>query len=141
MIQRFMGRASRWWLLLLCLFFVVAVPACAQDTTNHIYKVKKSDTLYGIAHYHGITVDQLINANPEMKLPGYQLHKGDHLYIPTPRNAAATNSDTSTPVAKSSTAKQGRCCAWAWHCHFTMSTATVSVWSNTTVAFSWLATA
>ena len=91
MIQRFMGRASRWWLLLLCLFFVVAVPACAQDTTNHIYKVKKSDTLYGIAHYHGITVDQLINANPEMKLPGYQLHKGDHLYIPTPRNAAATN--------------------------------------------------
>ena len=89
MIQRFMGRASRWWLLLLCLFFVVAVPACAQDTTNHIYKVKKSDTLYGIAHYHGITVDQLINANPEMKLPGYQLHKGDHLYIPTPRNAAA----------------------------------------------------
>ena len=119
MIQRFMGRASRWWLLLLCLFFVVAVPACAQDTTNHIYKVKKSDTLYGIAHYHGITVDQLINANPEMKLPGYQLHKGDHLYIPTPR----------------------RCCAWAWHCHFTMSTATVSVWSNTTVAFSWLATA
>ena len=87
-----MGRAPRWWLLLLCLFFVVAVPACAQDTTNHIYKVKKSDTLYGIAHYHGITVDQLINANPEMKLPGYQLHKGDHLYIPTPRNAAATNS-------------------------------------------------
>lgn len=108
MIQRFSGRASRWWLLLLCLFFVVTVPACAQDTSNHIYKVKKSDTLYGIAHYHGITVDQLINANPEMKLPGYQLHKGDHLYIPAPRNAAATSSTVNTPVTSGTTSKQGK---------------------------------
>lgn len=100
MIQRFMGRASRWRLLLLCLFFVVAVPACAQDTTNHIYKVKKSDTLYGIAHYHGITVDQLINANPEMKLPGYQLHKGARLYIPTPQSTSAAST--------AATAKQSR---------------------------------
>ena len=95
MIQRFSGRASRWWLLLLC-------------TSNHIYKVKKSDTLYGIAHYHGITVDQLINANPEMKLPGYQLHKGARLYIPAPQNAAATNSAATKPVAQSSAAKQGK---------------------------------
>lgn len=100
MIQRFMGRASRWRLLLLCLFFVVAVPACAQDTTNHIYKVKKSDTLYGIAHYHGITVDQLINANPEMKQPGYQLHKGARLYIPTPQSTSAAST--------AATAKQSR---------------------------------
>ena len=100
MIQRFMGRASRWRLLLLCLFFVVAVPACAQDTTNHIYKVKKSDTLYGIAHYHGLTVDQLINANPEMKLPGYQLHKGARLYIPTPQSTSAAST--------AATAKQSR---------------------------------
>lgn len=100
MIQRFMGRASRWRLLLLCLFFVVAVPACAQDTTNHIYKVKKSDTLYGIAHYHGLTVDQLINANPEMKQPGYQLHKGARLYIPTPQSTSAAST--------AATAKQSR---------------------------------
>lgn len=100
MIQRFMGRASRWRLLLLCLFFVVAVPACAQDTTNHLYKVKKSDTLYGIAHYHGITVDQLINANPEMKQPGYQLHKGARLYIPTPQSTSAAST--------AATAKQSR---------------------------------
>lgn len=100
MIQRLMGRASRWWLLLLCLFFIVSVPACAQDTSNHIYKVKKSDTLYGIAHYHGITVDQLINANPEMKQPGYQLHKGARLYIPTPQSTSATST--------AATAKQSR---------------------------------
>ena len=100
MIQRFSGRASRWWQLLLCLFFIVSVPACAQDTSNHIYKVKKSDTLYGIAHYHGITVDQLINANPEMKQPGYQLHKGARLYIPTPQSTSATST--------AATAKQSR---------------------------------
>ena len=73
MIQRFIGRLLRSRLLMVCAIFAVAVSAFAQETSNHLYKVKKSDTLYGIAHYHGITVDQLINANPEMKLPGYQL--------------------------------------------------------------------
>jgi murein DD-endopeptidase MepM/ murein hydrolase activator NlpD len=96
MIQRFIGRLLRSRLLMVCAIFAVAVSAFAQETSNHLYKVKKSDTLYGIAHYHGITVDQLINANPEMKLPGYQLHKGDRLYIPSPGNTAATAKNPST---------------------------------------------
>lgn len=46
------------------------------------YTVKKKDTLYGIAKQYGISVDALIEANPEMKIDGYQLKKGDTVVIP-----------------------------------------------------------
>lgn len=55
------------------------------------YKVKKKDTLYGIAKKYDISVDALIEANPEMKVDGYQLKKGDYVLIPylTGQKAAA----------------------------------------------------
>lgn len=46
------------------------------------YKVKKKETTYGIAKANGITVDELIEANPEMKQDGYKLKKGNVLRIP-----------------------------------------------------------
>ena len=59
--------------------------AWGQKPMNHMYKVKKQDTVYGIAHYNGLSVDELMDANPEMRLPGYKLKKGDYLFIPVPK--------------------------------------------------------
>lgn len=46
------------------------------------YKAKKKETAYGIAKANNITVDELIEANPEMKQEGYKLKKGSMLRIP-----------------------------------------------------------
>ena len=46
------------------------------------YKAKKKETAYGIAKANNITVDELIEANPEMKQEGYKFKKGSVLRIP-----------------------------------------------------------
>lgn len=46
------------------------------------YKAKKKETAYGIAKANNITVDELIEANPEMKQEEYKLKKGSVLRIP-----------------------------------------------------------
>lgn len=62
------------------------------------YTVKKKDTLYGIAKKYDISVDALIDANPEMKVDGYQLKKGDIVLIPFARTE-----ESSQPVPKKTT--------------------------------------
>ena len=52
----------------------------AQTLTTH--KVKKHETIFGIAREYGITIDKLIDANPVMRTPGYDLKKGDIINIP-----------------------------------------------------------
>ena len=47
-----------------------------------MYKVKKKDTIFGIAKKYGITMPELMDANPEMKTEGYELKKGDYIFIP-----------------------------------------------------------
>lgn len=60
-----------------------SIEAVAQtQQVREKYKVKKQDTLYGIAKKYDISVDALIEANPEMKVDGYQLKKGDTVVIP-----------------------------------------------------------
>lgn len=58
--------------------------AFAQTTQKwrEMHKVKKKETVYGIAKTYGITEEELRNANPEMKNEGYQLKKGDYIFIP-----------------------------------------------------------
>lgn len=46
------------------------------------YTVKKKETAYGIAKDHNITVDELMEANPDMRRPDYKLKKGVTLRIP-----------------------------------------------------------
>ena len=61
------------------------------------YQVKKKDTLYGIAKKYSISVDALIEANPEMKVDGFELKKGSYVCIPYA--ASGTLGQTSaTPV-------------------------------------------
>lgn len=67
-------------MLLLC-----SVGAMAQQTkANNLHKVKRSETIFGIARKYGLTVDELIKANPDMSTPGYELKKGDYIIIPAP---------------------------------------------------------
>ena len=72
--------------LFLCLCALVFVAAVSAQTMKYqdLYKVKKKDTIYGIAKKYNITIDQLISANPDMQKPDYTLQKGDQLVIPAP---------------------------------------------------------
>lgn len=71
--------------LLLVLCLLLSVGAYAQTASHQwrsIHKVKKSETVFGIAKEYGVTLEQLLDANPEMKQPGYELRKGDWVFVP-----------------------------------------------------------
>jgi len=83
--------------MLLVLFCFTAETAMAQvQTYKEMHKVKRKETIFGIARENGLTIQELIDANPEMKLPGYELKKGDYIRIPFP-------SDNTNAVPASST--------------------------------------
>ena len=44
--------------------------------------MKKKETVFGISREYGLTIEELIKANPEMNTPGYELKKGMILNIP-----------------------------------------------------------
>ena len=70
------------YLWLACLM-TVAVDLTAQTTKwQAIHEVKRKETIFGIARQNGLTIQELIAANPEMNTPGYELQKGAVLNIP-----------------------------------------------------------
>ena len=70
----------------------VADSAWAQvQTYKELHKVKRKETIFGIARENGITIQELIQANPEMNNPDFELKKGDYIKIPFPSNAQAAN--------------------------------------------------
>lgn len=93
--------------LLLLAAAIVCGTAVAQTTKwKEIHKVKKKETIYGIARDNGLTVDELKNANPEMYKPDYNLKKGETIFIPYPSaKADATGAQRQEPVAKPATPK------------------------------------
>ena len=60
--------------------FCLSLSVTAQ--TTHQHKVQKKETIYGIAKMYGITVEELVEANPGMEQPGYKLKKGKWITIP-----------------------------------------------------------
>lgn len=87
-----MNHLSRYILLLCALFFVCAGASAQEKKWREMHKVEAKETLYGIAREYGITVDELVKANPEMGVPGYSLKKGDYIFIPYPDAGTATAS-------------------------------------------------
>jgi hypothetical protein len=86
----------------------------AQAQWQDMYKVKKKDTMFGIAKLYGITVDELIKANPDMALPGYTLKKGDYIYIPVAKTqkpatpaTTANNAFTAQPSQSHNASRTG----------------------------------
>lgn len=85
--------------LLLFAFSADSLFGQATQKWREIHKVKRKETIFGIARDYGITIDQLIEANPNMKTTGYELKKGDFLCIPWPETSAtAKNEATPLPI-------------------------------------------
>ena len=72
--------------LLLLVVLVFSVNVVAQTTVwRDLHKVKKKETIFGIAKEYGVSIQELINANPEMKQEGYELKKGNWIFVPYAR--------------------------------------------------------
>lgn len=93
--------------VLMAFSLLVSLSLGAQTTKwRDIYKVKKKDTIFGIAKKYDLTVPDLLEANPEMKKEGYELKKDDFVFIPFKKNSASgTPGKNNIPVtpAKNST--------------------------------------
>ena len=59
---------------------VKEAPVAGAVKTMH--KVARTETLFGIAKNYGLTLDQLLAANPDIKADGSNLKKGKFLVIP-----------------------------------------------------------
>lgn len=57
-------------------------PQPQPKVTYKEYEAKRKDTLYGIAKQFGITVDELVEANPSLKNEDGKLKKGTKLRVP-----------------------------------------------------------
>jgi LysM repeat protein len=57
----------------------------AKPKCKDMHKVKRRETIYSIAKDNHITIEELKEANPELKLPDYKLEKGHFLCIPFPK--------------------------------------------------------
>ena len=78
----------RYFLVLTVLCFITETAYAQVQNYKELHKVKRKETIFGIARENGLTIDELINANPEMKQPGYELRKGDYIKIPFPSGSA-----------------------------------------------------
>ncbi len=95
--------------IMLAVFLSLCLGIHAQTAKwRDMHKVKKRETIFGIARDYGITVEELIDANPEMKQQGYELKKDDFIFIPYPKNKNAvavkstvTAENKAKPVNKS----------------------------------------
>ena len=95
-----MRQKMRYFIMILGLMLSLGI--FAQTTKwRDIYTVKKKDTVFGIANKYGLTLPELMNANPEMKKEGYMLQKGATLFIPFEKTTAKKTATTQrTTVAK-----------------------------------------
>ena len=88
-----MKTVLRFFLLLIA--FNISLSLYAQEIKiKERHKVKKSETLFGIAKNYGITIEELSEVNPEMNMPGYSLKKGDYINIPYPNDNKIVNNTT-----------------------------------------------
>ena len=121
-----MIRILRYFLLLTTLCLTTETLLAQVQNYKELHKVKRKETIFGIARENGVTVQDLIKANPEMNMPGYELKKGDYIKIPFP------SATTAAPVSTAATDK-GKS-AWASCCRCITSMATASAWWSTIVA-------
>ena len=91
-----MKHLLRYFLLLTVLTFC-ADSACGQQIFKDLHEVQRKETIFGIARDNGLTVQELINANPEMNAPGYELKKGAVIKIPFPAGQAPKDPSAVTP--------------------------------------------
>ena len=80
----------------LATLFMTATAISQTTNIREVHRVKKKETIFGIARQYGLTIQELINANPEMNKPGYELKKDSYIIIPF----AATTQQPAATVAQ-----------------------------------------
>lgn len=95
-----MTHTIKYSLLALLLAFGVETALAQGYKVKEMHKVKRKETIFGIARDNGLTVQELIQANPDMNQPGYELKKGTFIAIPYPKTTTAA---TTTQPAKQAT--------------------------------------
>ena len=88
-------------------FAVSSVSAQQASTIRGQHKVKKKETIFGISREYGLTIEELIKANPEMNTPGYELKKGMILNIPFPKDSLEAQANREA-AAKQAAAAEAR---------------------------------
>ena len=96
-----MMRILRYFLVILAVVFAVDM-AVAQvaDQIRGLHKVKRKETIFGIARQYEITIEELIEANPEMKAPDFELKKGNVIRIPYPGKGAESTPAVTTQTTQ-----------------------------------------
>ena len=86
---------------LLCFLMVFSTETafCQTQKFREIHKVKKKETIFGIARQYGITIQDLVDANPEMNTPGYELKKDSYIAIPYPKSQTSHAETAAAPVS------------------------------------------
>lgn len=75
-----MNRLLRYFLLFVTLFVAVGIVSAQENESfRGFHKVKRKETIFGISHMYEISIEELIQANPEMKEPGYEPEERYHL--------------------------------------------------------------
>lgn len=85
--------------LLTAMMCVASFSYAQNNNYREMHKVKKGETIFGIAKKYDITIEELIKANPDMNAVGYELKKGDYIFIPYSKGvkpAAKGKADTSS---------------------------------------------
>lgn len=77
----FMRNYLKYLMLFLAMTFSYSVLAQSVQWRDQ-HKVKRKETIFGIAKEYGVTIPQLLDANPAMKQAGYELKKGDLIFVP-----------------------------------------------------------
>ena len=65
---------------------VSIAPTVPPAATPSVYTIKKGETLSKIATAHGITIEELLAANPTIKNPN-RISEGQQIIIPVPSEA------------------------------------------------------
>lgn len=85
-----MRPAFRYSLAIVAMLMAVGTTSAQVAKWREVHKVKSKETIFGLARENGISIQELIEANPEMADPGYELKKGTYIFIPYPKDSTAT---------------------------------------------------
>ena len=92
-----MIRIVRYSILFLAILFSTDMAiAQVSEQIRGLHKVKRKETIFGIARQYDIQIEELIQANPEMRQPDYELKKGDVIRIPYKKGTAPVETSPQT---------------------------------------------
>ena len=95
-----MKHLLRYFLMVIMVAFAAQTAFSQMPKFRESHKVKKKETIFGIAREYGLTIQELIDANPEMNRPGYELKKDTYINIPYAKGGEPVEKAAEKPVVK-----------------------------------------